>query len=121
MIDDYNNETNFPYKLLLSDRKVSRLYKAFANNSSANINWSKTRVSKIVQTGGVLGTLLGPLLKTDFPLMKYVLKPLTKIVLMPLGLKTTAWATDAAIQKRFFGLVVTALIISKKKWMIPSK
>ena len=45
---------------------------------------------KIAQTGGVLGTLLGPLLKTDFPLMKYVLKRLTKIVLMPLGLKTTA-------------------------------
>ena len=121
MIDDSNDETNFPYKLLLSDRKVSRLHKAFANNSSANINWSKTRVSKIVQTGGVLGTLLGPLLKTDFPLMKYVLKPLTKIVLMPLGLTTKAWATDTAIQKRFFGLVVTALMISKKKWMIPSK
>ena len=47
-------------------------------------------MSKIAQTGGVLGTLLGPLLKTDFPLMKYVLKPLTKIVLMALGLKTTA-------------------------------
>ena len=38
MIDDSNDETNFPYKLLLSDRKVSRLHKAFANNSSANIN-----------------------------------------------------------------------------------
>ena len=47
-------------------------------------------MSKIAQTGGVLGTLLGPLLKTDFPLMKYVLKPLTKIALMPLGLTTKA-------------------------------
>ena len=43
-----------------------------------------------------------PLLKTDFPLMKNVLKTLAKSVLIPLGLTAAASATDAAIQKKRF-------------------
>ena len=46
-----NDETNFPYKLLLTDSQVSKICKAFANGSSANIKFSKTQVSKIVQLG----------------------------------------------------------------------
>ena len=37
VINNSNDETNFPYKLSLTNRQVSRLRKAFANNSSANI------------------------------------------------------------------------------------
>ena len=36
-VDDSNDENNFSYKLLLTNKQVSRLHKAFANNSSANI------------------------------------------------------------------------------------
>ena len=57
-------ELIFPRKLLLTNRQVSRFRKAFANNSSANINSSKNQLSKIVQSRGFLGRLLGSLLKT---------------------------------------------------------
>ena len=43
MIGDSNDENNFQYKLLSSDRQVSKLCKAFPNNSSANIKFSKTQ------------------------------------------------------------------------------
>ena len=62
MIGD--NETNFPHKLLLTDRQVSNLRKAFANSSSTNIKLSKTQLSKMIQSGGFSGRLLDPLLKT---------------------------------------------------------
>ena len=71
MIGD--NETNFPHKLLLSNRQVSNLRKAFANHLSPNIKLSKTQLSKMIQSGGFLGRLLGPLLKTGLPLKKMLL------------------------------------------------
>ena len=49
-----NDETNFPHKLLLTDKQVSNICKAFANGSSANKNFSKTLLSKIIQLGGAL-------------------------------------------------------------------
>ena len=73
MIGDSNDETNFPYKLLLTDRQVSNIRKAFANNSSADIKFSKTQLSKMIQSGEFLGKLLGPLLKTGLPLIKNVI------------------------------------------------
>ena len=97
MIGD--NETNFPHKLLLTNRQVSNLRKAFANNLSADIKLSKTQLSKMIQSGGFLRKLPGPLLKTGLPLMKNVIKPLVKSVLIPLGL--TAAASDAGIHKIF--------------------
>ena len=42
----------------------------FANNPSTDIKLSKTRLSKMIQSGGFLGRLLGPLLKTGLPIMK---------------------------------------------------
>ena len=62
MIGNSNDETNFLHELLLKDRQVFSIRKAFSNNSSANIKFSKTQVSKIIQSGGFLGKLLGPLL-----------------------------------------------------------
>ena len=38
------NETNFPHKLLLTNRQVSNLRKAFANHLSADIKLSKTKL-----------------------------------------------------------------------------
>ena len=93
MIGD--DENNFPHKLLLTSRQVANIRKAFANHSSGNIKLSKTQLSKMIQSGGFLGRLLVPLLKTKLPLIKNVIKPLPKSVLIPLGLTATASATDA--------------------------
>ena len=73
MIGD--DETNFPHKLLLTNRQVSNLRKAFANHSSADIKLSKTQFSKMIQSGGFLGRFLGQLLRTRLPLIKNVIKP----------------------------------------------
>ena len=88
--------------MILTDRPVSRLCKAFANNSAANIKLSKTSLSKIVQSGGFLGKLLGPLLKTGKPLMKNVVTPLPKNVLTSLELTAAASAADAGIHKKSY-------------------
>ena len=79
------------------------LRKAFANGSSANVKLSKIPLRKVGQSGGFLGRLLGPLLKFGLPLMKNVLKPLAKTVLIPLGLTAAASTTVAAIHKKMFG------------------
>ena len=70
MIGDSDDEINFPHKLLSTDRKVFNIRKAFTNNSSAYIKFSKTQLSKMIQSGGIFGKLLGPLLKTGLPLIK---------------------------------------------------
>ena len=114
MIGDSNDKTNFPHELLLTNRQVSSIRKAFANNSSVDIKFSKTQLSKMIQSGGFLGKLLGPLLKTGLPLIKNVITPLTKSVLIPLGLTAAASATDAGIHKKILGSGNTTLIISNK-------
>ena len=93
-------ETNFPHKLLLTNRQVENLLKAFAYKSSTDINLSKTQLSKTVQSGGFLGRLLGPLIKTGLPLIKNVIKPLPKSVLIPLGLTAAASAAEAGMHKK---------------------
>ena len=108
-----DNETDFPHKLLLTNRQVSNLRKAFANHLSADIKLSKTQLSKMIQSGGFLGRLLGPLLKTGLPLMKNVIKPLAKSVVIPLGLTAAASAENAGIHKKILGSGNrTTLIIS---------
>ena len=98
-----NDENNFPHKLLLTNTQVSKLWKVFANVSSANIKLSKTKLYKIEQSRGFLGRLLGPLLKTRLPLIGNVLKPSAKSVLIPLGLTAAATSTHAAIHKKMCG------------------
>ena len=114
MIGDSNDEANFPHELLLTDRQVSSIRKAFSNNSSVDIKFSKTQLSKMIQSGGFLGKLLGPLLKTGLPLIKNVITPLAKSVLILLGLTAAASAADAGIQKKILGLQNTTLIISNR-------
>ena len=77
MIGD--DETIFLQKLLLINRQVANLRKAFADKSSTDIKLSKTEISKMIQSGGFLGRFLGPLLKTGLPLIKNVIKPLSKL------------------------------------------
>ena len=110
-----NNETNFHHKLLLTDRQVSNIRKAFASYSSADIKLSKTQLSKMIQSGGFLGRILGPLLKTGLPLIKNVIKPLAKSVLISLGWTAAALAADAGIHKKILESRNTTLIISNDK------
>ena len=63
-----NDETNFPQKLLLTNRQVANLCKAFPNYSSTDIKLSKTLLSKMIQSGGNLGKRLGLALKGGLPL-----------------------------------------------------
>ena len=91
------NSLNFPHKLILTNRQVLNLRKAFANNSSANIKLSKTQLSKMIQSGGFLGRLLGPLIKSGLSLISNVIKLLAKSALIPLGLTAAASAADAGI------------------------
>ena len=95
-----DNETNFPDKLLLTNRQVTNLRKAFANYLSSDIKLSETQLSKMIQSGELLGRLLGPLLKTGLPLLKNVIKPLAKSGLIPLGLNAAASAADTVIHKK---------------------
>ena len=78
MIGDSVDKINFRHELLLTNRQVANLRKAFANYLSTDIKLSKTQISKMIQSGGFLSRLLGPLLKTGLPLMKSVIKPLAK-------------------------------------------
>ena len=115
VVSDSNGGNNFLHKLSLPNTQVSKFRKAFANNLSDNVESSKTQLHKIGQSGEFLGRLLGPLLKSGLPLMKNILKPFAKSVLMPLGLTTTVSATDVAIHKKVFRSGTTTLIILKKK------
>ena len=115
MVGNSNDNTNFPHELLLTNRQVANICKAFAKKTSTYIKLSKTQLSKMIQSGGFLGRLLGPLLKPGLPLMKSVIKPLAKSILIPLGLAAAASAADARIHKKILGSGYnnnTTLIIS---------
>ena len=93
MIGNSDHEANFSHKLLLTNRQVANLSKAFANPTSTDIKLSKAQLTKM-QKGGLL-RILSPLLNSALPLLKSVIKPLGM-----LGLTATASATDAAINKK---------------------
>ena len=104
---------DLPHESLLTTRQKTKLRNAFNNNISTDLKLSRAQISKIIQSGGFLGRLLGPLLKTGLPLMKNVIKPLAKSVLIPLGLTAAASAADAGIHKKILGSGnMTTLIIS---------
>ena len=104
-----------PHELLLTTRQETKLRNAFNNNMSTDLKLSRAQISKIIQSGGFLGRLLGPLLKTGLPLIKNVIKPLAKKVLIPLGLTAAASAADAGIHKKILWSGTTTLIISNKE------
>ena len=106
MIDNLDDEVNFPHKLLLTNRQVANIRKAFANHKSTDIKLSKAQLTKI-QKGRFL-RFLAPLLKSGLPLLKSVIKSLGM-----LGLTAAASATDASINKKILGSGKhTTLIIS---------
>ena len=90
------NENDLPHELLLTTKQKTKLRNAFNNNMSTDLKLSKAQISKIIQSGGLLGSLLS---KSAGPLMKVAI-PLAKNVLPPLGITAAASATDAGIQKK---------------------
>ena len=95
MVGNSNDNTNFRHKLLLTDRQVANIRKAFSNNLSRDLKFSKTQLLKMMHSGGFLGNLLS---KLAGPLMK-VAVPLAKNVLAPLGLSAAMSAIDGSIKK----------------------
>ena len=87
---------DLPHELLLTTRQKTKLRNAFNNNMSTDLKLSKAQISKIIQSGGFLGSLLS---KLAGPLMKVAI-PLAKNVLAPLGITAAASAIDAGIQKK---------------------
>ena len=73
-VGESNDEANFLPKLSLRNTQVSRIRKDFENDSSTNITFSKTQMSKMAQLGGFLGRSFGSLLKTVLLLIGNVLK-----------------------------------------------
>ena len=61
-----DDKINFPRKLLLTNRQIANLRKAFANKSSTDIKLSKGQLSKMVQLEGFFGRLLSSLLQMDY-------------------------------------------------------
>ena len=78
---------------------------------STNLKLSKAQISKIIQSGGFLGSLLS---KIAGSLMK-VAVALTKNILAPLGITAAASPIDAEIQKKIHGSGTTTLIISNEE------
>ena len=89
-----------PHELLLATRQKTKLRNAFNNNMPTDLKLSKAQISKIIQSGGFLGSLLS---KLAGPLMKVAI-PLAKIVLAPLGITAAALAIDAGIKKKYMAL-----------------
>ena len=114
MVSNSNDNTNFPHELLLTNRQVANIRKAFAKNTSTDIKLSKTQLSKMIQPGGFLGNLLG---KLAGPLMK-VAMTLAKNVLAPLGISAAMSAIDGSIKKKMLGSGTTTLIISNDEMNI---
>ena len=85
-----------PHELLLTTRQKAKLRNAFNNNMSTDIKLSKAQITKIIQSGGFLGSLLSTLAG---PLMKIAV-PLAKNILAPLGITAAASTADAGIQKK---------------------
>ena len=104
------NGNKLPHELLLTTRQTTKLRNAIENNMSTDIKLSKAQISKIIQSGGFLGQILGPLLKTGLPLLKSVIKPLGL-----LGLTAASLAIDAGVKKKIYGCGKTTLIISNEE------
>ena len=93
MIGNSDDETNFPHKLLLTNREGANIRKASPKHTSTDIKLSKAQLTKM-QKGGFL-RFLAPLLRSGLSLLKSVIKPFGM-----LGLNAAASVTDAAINKK---------------------
>ena len=103
------DRNDLPHQLLLTTRQRTKPRNAFNNNISTDLKLSTAQISKIIQSGGFLGSLLN---KLAGPLMKGAIS-LAKTVLAPLGITAAASAIDPGIQKKIHGS--GTLIISNEE------
>ena len=96
------NGNNLRHELLLTTTQKIKVRNAFNNNMSTDLKHSKAQISKIIQSGGSLGSLLS---KLAGPLMKIAV-PLAKNYLAPLGITPAASAIDAGIPKKYMVLEI---------------
>ena len=101
---------DLPHELLLTTPKT-KLRNVFNNNISTDLKLSKAQISKIILSGGFLGSLLS---KLTGQLMK-VAVPLAKSILVLLEITAAASAIDAGIQKKIHGSGTTSLTISNEE------
>ena len=106
-----SNGNDLPHELLLTTRRKTKLRNACNNNMSTDLKLSRAQISKTIQSGGFLGSLLSKLAR---PLMKVAI-PLAKNVLALLRITAAASAIDAGIQKKIHGSGTTTLIISNEE------
>ena len=90
------NSGNLLHESLLTTRQTTKLSNAIENNMSTDIKLIKSQISNIIQSGGFLVKLFGPLLKPGLPLLKSVIKPLGL-----LGLTAASSAIDAEFKRRY--------------------
>ena len=120
---------DLPHESWLTLRERTKLRNVFDNNIPTDIKLSKAQISKIIQSGEFLGSLLskiaGPLIKVAVPLGSLLSKiagplmkvavPLAKNILAILGITAAASAIDAGIQKKVHGSGITTLTISNQE------
>ena len=98
--------------MLLTTGQKAKQRNAFNNNMSTDLKLSKTQISKIIQSGGFLGSVLS---KLAGPLMKVAISLAKNVQNTPLGITAAASVIDAGIQKKLHGSGTTTLIISNKE------
>ena len=102
---------DLPRELLLTTRQKTKLRDAFDNNIWTLIKLSKAQISKIIQSGGFLGSLSS---KLAVPALK-VAVPLSKNILAPLAITAAASAVDEGIKKKHGSGTTTSGIISNEE------
>ena len=102
---------DLPHEFLLTTRQKTKLRTAFSNIILTDLTLSKAQISKIIQSGWFLRSVLS---KLAGPLMKVAI-PLAKNVLASLGITAAASAIEAGIQKKIHGSGTITLIISNKE------
>ena len=98
------NGNNLPHELFLTTRQTTKLRNTIENNMSTYIKLRKSQISKIIQSGGFLGKILGPLKLENW------IKPLGL-----LGLTAASSVIEAEVQKRVYGSGTTTLVISSEE------
>ena len=102
---------DLPHELLLTTRQKTKLRNAFNNNMPTDLKLSKAQISKIIQSGRFLRSILS---KLAGPLMK-VAVTFAKNILASLGITAAASVIDSRIQKKRHGSGTATLIISNKE------
>ena len=103
------NGNNLPHELLLTTRQTTKLRNVIKNNLQTDIKLSKAQISKIIQSGGFLDKILGPLLKTGLPVLKSVIKPFGLLVSTA---ASSAIDVDVQKKKKIYDSGTTTLVIS---------